>query len=165
MECTVFNLKSEIRNPKWQAALPWRRRLTSIILFDSVRTFMITVTESAVKQLQSILTDAPDSAGKGLRVFVERGGCAGLQYGMSLDERHEGDLVLDRDGVQFFLDQESDGYLSGSTLDYADGLTGAGFRIQNPNAVRSCGCGTSFEAGDTGAEASGNGAPAGHAHP
>jgi len=119
---------------------------------------MITITDSAVKQLQSILAEAEDAAGKGLRVFVEHGGCAGLQYGMNLDGPKEGDLIAERDGVRFFVDAESDHYLTGATLDYADGLTGAGFRIQNPNAVRSCGCGSSFEAPDP------NGAGAANAH-
>ena len=107
---------------------------------------MITVTDSAVKQLQSILADEPEAAGKGLRIFVEHGGCAGLQYGMAMDERKDGDSVIEREGVQVLVDEESAKYLSGSTIDFADGLSGAGFRIQNPNAVRSCGCGTSFEA-------------------
>lgn len=107
---------------------------------------MITVTESVVKQLQSILADEPEAAGKGLRIFVEHGGCAGLQYGMTMDEHKDGDSVIERGGVQVFIDGESAKYLNGSTIDFSDGLSGAGFRIQNPNAVRSCGCGTSFEA-------------------
>ncbi|MGA3170899.1 MAG: iron-sulfur cluster assembly accessory protein [Chthoniobacteraceae bacterium] len=107
---------------------------------------MINITESAVKQLQSILADEPGNAGKGLRIFVEHGGCAGLQYGMTLDERKDGDSIVERDGVQVLVDSESAGYLAGATIDFTDGLSGAGFRIQNPNAVRSCGCGTSFEA-------------------
>jgi iron-sulfur cluster assembly protein len=114
---------------------------------------MITVTESAVKQLQSILADETDAAGKGLRIFVEHGGCAGLQYGMALDTRKEGDSVVECDGAQIFVDEESAGYLKGSTVDFTDGLSGAGFRIQNPNAVRSCGCGTSFETAETDAHA------------
>jgi iron-sulfur cluster assembly accessory protein len=107
---------------------------------------MITVTDNAVKQLQSILAEEPGAGGKGLRIFVEHGGCAGLQYGMAMDERKDGDEVIVREGVRVFVDGESARYLSGSTLDFADGLSGAGFRIKNPNAVRSCGCGTSFEA-------------------
>jgi iron-sulfur cluster assembly accessory protein len=107
---------------------------------------MIIVTDSAVKQLQSILAEDPAAAGKGLRIFVEHGGCAGLQYGMTLDERKDGDAIVEREGVQVLVDEESAKYLAGSTIDFADGLSGAGFRIQNPNAVRSCGCGTSFEA-------------------
>jgi iron-sulfur cluster assembly protein len=112
---------------------------------------MIIVTDSAVKQLQTLIADEPEAAGKGLRIFIEHGGCAGMQYGMTMDEAKAGDEIIERDGVQVLVDGESAKYLAGSTIDYADGLSGAGFRIQNPNAVRSCGCGTSFE--PTGAEA------------
>lgn len=109
---------------------------------------MITVTDSAVKQLQALMQEhAEDAAGKGLRIFVESGGCAGLQYGMNLDTSKEGDQVIERDGVKVIIDAESAGYLQGSVIDYADGLAGAGFKINNPNAKRSCGCGTSFEPG------------------
>lgn len=106
---------------------------------------MINVTDSAVKQLQVLVSEDPDGAGKGLRIFVETGGCAGMQYGMALDHRKEGDAIIERDGVQVLVDTFSADYLRGSTIDFTDGLTGAGFRIQNPNAARSCGCGTSFE--------------------
>lgn len=109
---------------------------------------MIIVTDTAVKQLQTMLTEQPESAGKGLRIFVEAGGCAGMQYGMALDFRKEGDEVLEREGVQVIVDEFSAKYLSGSTIDFADELSGAGFRINNPNASRSCGCGTSFESGE-----------------
>jgi iron-sulfur cluster assembly accessory protein len=125
---------------------------------------MITVTDSAVKQLQTILADEPEAAGKGLRIFVEHGGCAGLQYGMTLDERKEGDEVVEREGVQVLVDGESAKYLGGSTIDFADGLSGAGFRIQNPNAVRSCGCGTSFEPPDAKGANAAEGANAADAH-
>lgn len=107
---------------------------------------MITVTESAVKQLQGLLLEEADGAQKGLRVFVETGGCAGMQYGMALDAKKEGDEVVESEGVRFFVDQMSAPYLHGSVIDFTDELTGAGFRINNPNAARSCGCGTSFEA-------------------
>jgi iron-sulfur cluster assembly protein len=105
---------------------------------------MISLTDAAIKHLQ-ILVQEQDDAGKGLRLIVERGGCAGMQYGMSLDHAREGDEVLEQDGVQVMVDAESLGFLRGSTVDYVDELAGAGFRIHNPNAVRSCGCGTSFE--------------------
>ena len=71
--------------------------------------------------------------------------CSGLQYEMSLDERHEGDAVVERAEVQFLIDAESAEFLREATLDFEDGLTGSGFRIVNPNAARTCGCGTSFE--------------------
>ncbi len=105
---------------------------------------MISLTDAAVRHLQTLVQEQ-DDAGKGLRLMVERGGCAGMQYGMSLDHTREGDEVLDREGVQVMVDAESLAFLHGSTVDYVDDLAGAGFRINNPNAVRSCGCGTSFE--------------------
>jgi iron-sulfur cluster assembly accessory protein len=106
---------------------------------------MIQVTESAVQQLRSLLTAQAAQTGKGLRVQVVKGGCSGMQYEMSLDQRQESDAVVQRGEVEFFVDPESAGFLRDATLDFADGLTGAGFRILNPNAARTCGCGTSFE--------------------
>ncbi len=106
---------------------------------------MITVTDSAVKQLQTLLSETPESSGKGLRIFVEAGGCAGMQYGMALDHGKEGDEIIERESVRVLVDSFSFKYLDGSTIDFTDELAGAGFRIRNPNASRSCGCGTSFE--------------------
>ncbi|MEY2507027.1 MAG: iron-sulfur cluster assembly protein [Verrucomicrobiota bacterium] len=106
---------------------------------------MITVTENAVRQLRALLESRPATEGQGLRVGIAKGGCSGLQYEMSLGARQAGDETIARDGVEFFVDAESMDYLRGSTLDYRDGLTGAGFHIENPNAARTCGCGTSFE--------------------
>ncbi len=107
---------------------------------------MINVTDNAVRQLQSLLAETESASGKGLRVQIAKGGCSGLQYEMSLDARQDGDEILDRDGVQFLVDSESAPYLDGATLDFHGGLTGTGFHIANPNAARTCGCGTSFEA-------------------
>jgi iron-sulfur cluster assembly protein len=106
---------------------------------------MITVTDNAVRQLRSLLESQSESTGKGLRVQIAKGGCSGLQYEMSLDARKQGDAVVERDGVEFLVDDESAQFLRGATLDYHDGLTGTGFQIVNPNAARTCGCGTSFE--------------------
>ena len=105
---------------------------------------MIHVTDPAFAQLQIIVREQGD-ASKGLRIFVENGGCAGMQYGMGLDQEQEGDLIVERDGVRVIVDGESAHFLEGATIDYTDELAGAGFRIHNPNAARSCGCGTSFE--------------------
>lgn len=106
---------------------------------------MIKVTERAVEHLRSLLADQAAPTGKGLRVHVGKGGCSGLQYEMSLDERHEGDAIVERDEVVFLVDPASADFLRDATLDFEDGLTGAGFRIVNPNAARTCGCGSSFE--------------------
>ncbi len=106
---------------------------------------MITITASAAEQLRTLLKDEAAPKQKGLRVQIAKGGCSGLQYEMSLDEKKANDAVVERDGVTFLVDQESAEYLKDATLDFQDGLTGAGFRIVNPNAARTCGCGTSFE--------------------
>ncbi len=115
---------------------------------------MILISLSAAEHLRSMLEEPPSeavpSAGevehdRGLRIFVEKGGCAGMQYGMRLDRFQQGDVVSERDGVRVFVDPLSGSYLEGSALDYCDDLVGTGFRLTNPNATRSCGCGTSFE--------------------
>jgi iron-sulfur cluster assembly protein len=106
---------------------------------------MINVTPSAVRQLRSLLETNPGSAGKGLRVQIAKGGCSGLHYEMTLDEKQAGDSVVEQDGVQFLINAESAALLQGATLDYRDGLTGVGFHVVNPNAARTCGCGSSFE--------------------
>jgi iron-sulfur cluster assembly accessory protein len=109
------------------------------------KTDMINVTNDAVRQLQVLLKDKADAAQKGLRVQIVKGGCSGLNYEMLLDEKKPGDAVVERDGVAFYVDTESATYLRDATLDFRDGLTAAGFQIVNPNAARTCGCGSSFE--------------------
>ncbi len=106
---------------------------------------MILVTDSAVQHLRTLLAEHPATDGKGLRVQVAKGGCSGMQYEMSLDRAQPDDAVVKREDVAFFVDPESAVFLRDATLDFEDGLTGAGFRIMNPNAARTCGCGTSFE--------------------
>ena len=81
---------------------------------------------------------------KRLRVFVESGGCSGFQYGMSFDEKKADDVELQSEGVQILMDAASLAYLSGSSVDFDDGLHGKGFEIKNPNAQSTCGCGKSF---------------------
>jgi iron-sulfur cluster assembly protein len=106
---------------------------------------MINVTDNAVRQLQSLLPAREERSQKGLRVQVAKGGCSGLHYEMTLDEKKDGDAVVERDGMQFFIDGDSILHLRGATLDFSGGLTGTGFRVVNPNASRTCGCGSSFE--------------------
>jgi iron-sulfur cluster assembly accessory protein len=107
---------------------------------------MIHVTPSAVQQLRTLLEGQPAGSQKGLRVQVAKGGCSGMQYEMTLDESRDSDAIVEQDGVRFLVDSESANYLQGATLDFRDGLTGVGFHIENPNAARTCGCGSSFEA-------------------
>jgi iron-sulfur cluster assembly accessory protein len=103
---------------------------------------MIEITERAVRQLQTLVGDA---GRKGLRIGIAKGGCSGLQYEMTLADAEPGDTIIERDSVRFFIDGESAKLLKGATLDFNDGLTGTGFQIVNPNAARTCGCGSSFE--------------------
>jgi len=106
---------------------------------------MITVTESAFRQLHLLVAENPEYRDQGLRIFVEAGGCAGMQYGMQFDRAKQGDHRIHEGEVEVLIDADSASYLTGATVDFTDGLSGAGFKITNPNAVRSCGCGTSFE--------------------
>jgi iron-sulfur cluster assembly protein len=109
---------------------------------------MLHITESAAEQLRSLAAERGLSDAQGLRLSVEKGGCAGLQYGMEIGDRQPQDDICDEHGARVFVDKASHDFLDGCTLDYADDLAGAGFRILNPRAVRSCGCGTSFEPAD-----------------
>ncbi len=107
---------------------------------------MLRITDSAVSQLRKLLQDQGRSeGGAGLRLMVERGGCAGLQYAMKIAQPEPGDEVFERDGVRFIVPAPSIPYLRGCQIDFVDTLNDSGFRITNPNAARSCGCGTSFE--------------------
>lgn len=105
---------------------------------------MITVTESAVAKLKDILAEENNPELK-LRVFVQGGGCSGMQYGFTLDEaQNEDDWNLELNGVQVLVDSMSGGYLQGATIDYREDQYGSAFSIKNPTAVTTCGCGSSF---------------------
>ena len=104
---------------------------------------MVSLTEQAVSKIRSLEKEVSNK-GKMLRIFVEAGGCSGLEYGMSFDLPKEADEVLESGGVRFLMDSTSLSYLDGSEVDFDDGLNGKGFEIRNPNAKNSCGCGKSF---------------------
>jgi len=87
----------------------------------------------------------PPNAGKHLRVYVEQGGCSGMQYGLVFDQQRDGDIASESDGVTVLVDAFSAKYLRGGIVDFSDTLTGGGFKFTNPNARHSCGCGKSFE--------------------
>lgn len=106
---------------------------------------MISLTSSAVEHLKSLIAEKQADASTGLRLRVEKGGCAGMQYVMALDHAAADDQVQSQDGVSIIIDPESLGYLRGCQIDYVDSLSDAGFKLNNPNAARSCGCGASFE--------------------
>ena len=103
----------------------------------------VTVTERAVRRIGEILKAEPD--GTMLRVSVEGGGCSGFQYKFDMERAQAADdLVIKQDGAVVLIDQVSLGYLAGSEIDFVDDLIGASFKINNPQATSSCGCGTSF---------------------
>ena len=93
-----------------------------------------------------ILLALPENAGKSYRVYVEQGGCSGMQYGMVFDEKRDGDVASEQHGVEVLVDPISAQYLRGTVVDFSDALTAGGFKITNPNARESCGCGKSFTA-------------------
>jgi len=106
---------------------------------------IVSLTEAAAAEYRSLLA-LPENQGKVVRFYVEQGGCSGMQYGMTLDESREGDLAGDQGGVTVVVDTISADFLRGTVVDYSDALTGGGFKIKNPNAKESCGCGKSFAA-------------------
>ena len=112
---------------------------------EETKVETIFVTASAAATVRDLLQqkDVPDY---GLRVFVSGGGCSGMQYGMALEaEARPYDHVIEQDGIQIFIDPTSMMYLNQATIDYEDSLMGGGFKIDNPNAVSACGCGSSFK--------------------
>jgi iron-sulfur cluster assembly protein len=103
---------------------------------------MISLSDNAVSKIKQLVSEKGDHAG--LRVKVVGGGCSGLQYRMEIDAAKERDKIFERDGARLIVDKKSFLYLNGSELDYAEELMSSGFRVVNPNAKRSCGCGESF---------------------
>jgi len=104
----------------------------------------ITVTETASKKVQDFMTQM-GKEGYGLRMRVMGGGCSGLQYQLGIDEKPAaGDKVLESNGLKIFVDLKSALYLAGVEVDYVEGLLESGFKITNPNAKSTCGCGQSF---------------------
>ena len=104
----------------------------------------VSLTPNAVDEVKSLLTKS-ENAGKNLRLYIEEGGCSGMQYGMVFDEKRDGDLVSETEGVSVLIDPISMNHLRGAVVDFSDSLTAGGFKISNPNAKQSCGCGKSFQ--------------------
>ncbi|HYU75988.1 MAG TPA: iron-sulfur cluster insertion protein ErpA [Ktedonobacteraceae bacterium] len=117
-----------------------------------VETSILTITPAAGDKVRELLEQENDPS-LALRIFVAGGGCSGLQYGMTLDEEQEGDTVITQGEFKVLVDEMSLGYINGSEVDYVDSLMGAGFTVNNPNAVSSCGCGHSFKTASGGGEA------------
>lgn len=106
---------------------------------------MIHLTANAITQLRAMLAERNATPGTGLRLEIEKGGCAGMQYAMRLDVPSSTDQIFGTDGITVIVGSDSLSLLNGSTLDFVDSLNDSGFKIENPQAARSCGCGTSFE--------------------
>ena len=104
---------------------------------------MVTLSEHAVKHVGALQKEQ-NTTGKPLRVYVEAGGCSGMEYGMAFDDKKPDDEVVSQDGVEVVIDPMSLNFLKGSVIDYIDSLQGSGFQIKNPNVHSSCGCGKSF---------------------
>lgn len=101
------------------------------------------LTEAAARRIKHIMAEEPGMIG--LRVAVDGGGCSGFSYRIELtDTQNDDDTIIERDGAKLYVDELSLVYMAGSEVDFVDDLIGQSFQIKNPNAVASCGCGTSF---------------------
>jgi iron-sulfur cluster assembly protein len=106
---------------------------------------MITLTDKGAEKVRDFLSSQAtvvDTAG--LRVGVRGGGCSGFQYALAFDEQRDGDTVFEDKGIRLLVDRASMPYVRGSTIDFVEGLQGAGFKVDNPNVIAACGCGSSF---------------------
>jgi len=120
------------------------------MLAEQVDIDKVTLTPAAAQAVLDLL-EKRNLTGYALRVFVSGGGCSGFQYGMALENQfREADFTYEMNGVKLVVDEISINYLRGATVDYVDGLMGSGFKIENPNAVAACGCGSSFRTKDSG---------------
>ncbi len=105
----------------------------------------ISITDKAASEVKNIMNENNVPENFGLRVSVKGGGCSGLTYSLGFDaDKKEGDTIIEQKGIKLFVDGKSLFYLSGTELDFTDGLNGKGFIFNNPNATKTCGCGESF---------------------
>jgi iron-sulfur cluster assembly protein len=106
---------------------------------------MLTLSEGAVKRVQEFIAEQTESY-SGIRVSVEAAGCSGFQYALNLEQNsRQGDQVIQVDGFQVFVDEQSMAHLQGTEIDYVESTQGAGFKFNNPNVTGTCGCGESFQ--------------------
>ena len=112
---------------------------------ESIIEAVVGLTSGAAEEVKSLL-EKPENTGKMFRVYVEQGGCSGMQYSMVFDEQRPDDLSLLMHGVSVLVDPFSAQYLRGAVVDFSEDLVGGGFKISNPSARQSCGCGKSFTA-------------------
>jgi iron-sulfur cluster assembly protein len=106
---------------------------------------MIEITDKGAEKVREFLSaQQADVDVAGLRVGVRGGGCSGFQYQLAFDEQRENDVVFESHGLKLLVDGESLQFVRGSTIDYEESLQGAGFKVNNPNVIAACGCGSSF---------------------
>ena len=110
---------------------------------------MITFTDKGAQKVQEFLaSQSADIQTSGLRVGVRGGGCSGFQYALAFDSERPGDVVFEDHGLRILVDSPSLPYVRGAVVDYVEGLQGAGFKVDNPNVIAACGCGSSFRVAD-----------------
>jgi len=109
-----------------------------------LETSIIKLTDNALTEVNNLVKNTEHYKNKSLRIFVEAGGCSGLQYGMTFDEIRDDDLVYEYESVSVVVDNFSANYIKDAELDYSYELMGGGFKFNNPNAASTCGCGKSF---------------------
>ncbi len=126
----------------------------------------VTLTEAAAAKVKQLLAQEPEGELSVLRVAIQGGGCSGFEYALGFDRGPiEGDIAFTSEGVDVVVDPFSAPYLTGTTIDFVETIQEAGFKIDNPNAVSSCGCGHSFQVADEeGAAATGGGCGGGCSH-
>jgi iron-sulfur cluster assembly protein len=106
---------------------------------------MIVLTDKGAQKVQEFLaSQAAVAETAGLRVGVRGGGCSGFQYALAFDEQRDEDTVFEDKGIRLLVDRASLPYVKGSVIDFVEGLQGAGFKVENPNVIAACGCGSSF---------------------
>jgi iron-sulfur cluster assembly protein len=118
-------------------------------LIDVQAPPLVVLSDAAAAKLHELTAGDPNTA-VGLRVYVYSGGCSGFRYGMMLEDQPTSeDITVESKGINVYVDQQSTQHLTGSEIDYLDTLMGAGFTVNNPNAVSACGCGSSFRTADS----------------
>jgi len=113
-------------------------------MLQAPKTLNLTLTEKAAEKVKASM-EKQGKKDSCLRLYVSGGGCSGFQYGLALDDRNEGDQVVESHGIRILVDEQSAQYLEGSEIDYVESVMGEGFMVNNPNATETCGCGHSFK--------------------
>lgn len=113
-------------------------------MLHSPETFKLTITKKAAERVKAAM-EKQGKSDTALRLYIAGGGCSGFQYGLAFDKQNGDDLVIEEYGVKVLVDNQSAQYVDGSEIDYEESVMGEGFRVNNPNATETCGCGHSFK--------------------